>query len=106
MPAYVAGGVGFDHEVEVARVHVGGDGGVGADDFFSFGDGAGFGVGDVEVGGEGDVLADGQAEDVGGRGQGEAVDGGVVAGAGDLADGVLLEGVWVEGFFRFWGGGG
>ena len=57
MPAYVAGGVGFDHQVEVAWVDVGGDGGVGADDFFVFFDCAGFGVGHVEVRREGDVLA-------------------------------------------------
>ena len=36
-----------------------------------------------------------------GGGQGEAVDGCVVAGAGDAADGVGLEGCWVEGFFGF-----
>jgi len=49
----VAGRVRFDEEVEVALVIVGGDGGVGADDFFAFDGGC-----------ERDVLADGQTEDV------------------------------------------
>lgn len=62
----VAGGVGLDEQVEVAFVVVGGDGRVGADDLF------GLAV-DGEGGAEGDVLADGEAEDVGGSGEGEAV---------------------------------
>jgi len=49
----VTGRVRFDEEVEVALVIVGGDRGIGADDFFAFDGGC-----------EGDVLADGQAEDV------------------------------------------
>lgn len=48
---------------------VGGDGGVRADDFLGL---AGNGSS------EGDVLADGQAEDIGGTRQGKAVDGDVV----------------------------
>lgn len=60
----VAGGVGLDEEIEVALVLIGGDGRVGADDFFGLaGDG----------GGEGNVLADGEAEDIGGIGELEAV---------------------------------
>lgn len=62
----IAGGVGFDEQVEVALVVVGGDGGVGADDLF------GLAV-DGEGGTEGDVLADWEAEDVGGFGEGKAV---------------------------------
>lgn len=100
MPADVAGRVGLDHEVEVARVDVGGDRGVGADDLFPL-DGAGFGVLDVEGGGEGDVLADGEAEDVGWGGQREAVDGGVVGGDGFGLDGEFAEGGRVERFSRF-----
>lgn len=69
--------VRFDEEVEVAGVDIAGDWGVGADDFL-VADDFGFGVFDVEVGAEGDVLADGQAEDAVGAGQGEAVDGCVV----------------------------
>jgi hypothetical protein len=49
----VAGRVRFDEEVEVALVIVGGDRGIGADDFFAFDGGC-----------EGDVLADWQTKDV------------------------------------------
>lgn len=60
----VARGVRFDEQVDAADVEVRRDGRVGADDFFGLaGDG----------GGDGDVLADGEAEDVGGAGEGEAV---------------------------------
>lgn len=60
----IAGGVGFYEQVEEAVVFVGGDGGVGADDFLGLaGDG----------GGDGHMLADGQAEDVAWGGEGEAV---------------------------------
>lgn len=67
----VARGVGFDQDVEVAGLVVAGDGGVGADDLFldDFAGGAGAG----ESGGEGDVLADGEAEDGGWGWEGEAV---------------------------------
>ena len=58
----VAGGVRFDEDIDVAAVFVGGDGRVGADDFLA-----------VDGGGEGDVLADGEAENVGREGEGEAV---------------------------------
>jgi hypothetical protein len=40
------------------------------------------------------VLADGEAEDVGWFGQGEAVDGDVVRGFGDFTDGEFLEFIW------------
>lgn len=61
----VAGRVGLDDEVEVAFVFfVGGDGRVGADCFFFLGG---------QVGREGDVLAYGEAEGVGGGGEGETV---------------------------------
>jgi hypothetical protein len=62
-------GVGLDEEVEVADFIVGGNGGVGADDLLGLA---------FNGSGERDVLADGQAEDIGGTGQGEAVDGDVV----------------------------
>lgn len=51
---------------------------------------------DVKVGGERDVLADGQAEDAVLAGQFEAVDGGVVRGDGLLLDGEFLECIGVE----------
>jgi hypothetical protein len=62
----VAGGVRLDEQVEVALVVVRGDGSVRANDLL------GLAV-DGEGGAEGDVLADGEAEDVGGFGEGEAV---------------------------------
>jgi hypothetical protein len=58
----VSGGVGLDEEVDVAVVFVGGDGGVRADDFLA-----------VDGSGEGDVLADGEAEDVGRAGKGKTI---------------------------------
>lgn len=48
----VAGGVGLDEEREGTAVVIGGDGGVGADDFFA-----------VDGGGDGDMLTDGETED-------------------------------------------
>lgn len=60
----VAGGVGFYEQVEEAVVSVGGDRGVGADDFLGLA---------CNGGGDGHVLADGEAEDVARGGQGEAV---------------------------------
>jgi len=89
----------------VPRFPVGGYGRVGADDLFGF-RGAGFGVGDGEVGGEGDVLADGEAEDGGWGWEGEAVDGCVVGDDGFGGEGEGLVGCWVEGFPLFCLGGG
>lgn len=88
--ADVSGGVALDEQVEVARVYIGGDGSVGAHNLL-VGDGLGLGVLDVEVGGDGDVLADGQAEDAVGSGQGEAVDSGVVGEDGLFGKRELLE---------------
>lgn len=74
--------VGLDEQVKVACLVVRGDGGVGADNLLGLaGDG----------GGERDVLADGQAQDVGGAGQGKAVDGDIVR---DLV--LLLEDEFLE----------
>lgn len=58
----VAGGVGLDQEGELAFVVVGGDGRVGAHDLLA-----------VDAGGDGDMLADGEAEDVIGSGEVETV---------------------------------
>lgn len=58
----VSGGVGLDEEVDVAVVFVGGDGSVRADDFLA-----------VDGGGERDVLADREAEDVGRAGKGKTI---------------------------------
>lgn len=65
-------GISLDKQVEVAGFIVGGDGGVGAHNLLGLA---------LNGGGERDVLADGQTENVGGTGQGKAVDGHVV---GDL----------------------
>lgn len=75
-------GVGLDQQVKVSGFMVGGDGGVRADDFLGL---AGNG------GGEGDVLTDGQTEDIGGTGQREAVDGDVVRDLGLLLEDEFLE---------------
>jgi len=97
--AYVALGVGFDEEVEEAWLVVAGNWGVGADDLLG-----GVVVGGIrEGGGEGDVLADGEAEDGGRRGEGEAVDGCVVGEDGLFFKGEGLEGGGVEDFFGFCG---
>lgn len=85
----------------MARFPIRGYGGVGADDLFGF-RGAGFGVCDGEGGGEGDVLADGEAEDGCGGGECEAVDGCVVGDDGFGGEGEGLVGCWVEGFAFFW----
>lgn len=80
VPRDVARGVGLDEQVEVARLVVARDGRVGAHDFFR---GA---VGLGEDGADGDVLADGEAEDRGRFGEGEAVagrGGGLVGERGD-----------------------
>lgn len=78
----VALGVGLDEQVEVAGFIVRGDGSVRADNLLGLaGDG----------GGKRDVLADGEAQDVGGARQGEAVDGDIV---GDLV--LLLEDEFLE----------
>jgi len=95
--AYVALGVGFYEQVEEAWLVVAGDGGVGADDLLG-----GVVVGGVgEGGGERDVLADGEAEDGGGGGEGEAVDGCVVGEDGLFFEGEGLEGRGVEDLFGF-----
>lgn len=88
--ADVTGGVALDEQVEVAGVDIGGDRGVRADDLLVCDD-FGLGVLDVEVGGEGDVLANGQTEDAVRGGESEAVDGGVVRENGLLGEGKLLE---------------
>ena len=88
--ADVAGRVALDEQVEVAGVDIGGDGGVGTNDLL-VGHGLGLGVLDVEVGGDRDVLADGQTEDAVRGGQGEAVDGGVVGEDGLFGERELLE---------------
>jgi hypothetical protein len=93
--ADVTGRVALDEQVEVAGVDIGGDGSVGAHDFL-VGGGLGLGVLNIEVGGDGDVLADGQAEDAVRGGQGEAVDGGVVGEDGLLGQRELLEDGWVK----------
>lgn len=82
-------GVGLDEQIEVAGILVGGDGGVGAQDFLGLA---------LDDGGEGDVLADGQTQDIGGTGEREAVDGDIV---GDLVlflEDEILEFVGVEDF--------
>lgn len=65
--ANVACGVGLDEQVEEARLLVAADGRVAADDFLVRA------IGLVEHGADGDVLADGETEDVGLAGKGEAV---------------------------------
>lgn len=60
--ADVAGGVGFDEDIEEAPVFIGGDGSVGPHD-----------VGAVDFGSEGNVLADWETEDVGLTGEFEPV---------------------------------
>lgn len=61
MSADVACRVALDHQVEVARMNIAADRRVRSDDFFVL-HFAGLGVFDIEVGGEGDVLADWKAE--------------------------------------------
>lgn len=100
--ADVAGGVALDEQVEVAGVDIGGDGSVGADDLL-VGDNLGLGVLDIKVGGEGNVLANGQAEDAVGRGQGEAVDGGVVGEDGLFGKREFLEDSRVKDLLLFCG---
>lgn len=63
----VAGGVRLDEQVEVAGLVVTGDGGVGPDDLL----GGAIGLG--QLGANGDVLADGKAEDRVRGGEGETV---------------------------------
>ena len=48
------------------------------------------------------MLAYGQAKDAVGAREGEAVDGCVVRGPVDLADGEFLEDSWIEDFFGFY----
>lgn len=101
--ADVSGRVALDEQVEVAGVDIGGDGSVGADDFL-VGHGLGLGVLDVEVGSEGDVLADGQAEDAVRGGQAKAVDGGVVGEDGLLGEREFLKVGGIKDLLGFWGG--
>lgn len=70
-------GVSLDEQIEVSSLIVGGDGGVRANNLLRL-------TGDSS--GERDVLTDGEAEDIGGTGEGETVDGDIV---GDLV--LLLE---------------
>lgn len=61
--------VGLNQKIEVTGILVGRDGGVGAHDFLGLA---------VDGGGEGDVLADGETQNIGGTGEGETVDGDIV----------------------------
>lgn len=70
-------GVGLDEQIEVSSLIVGGDRSVRANNLLGL-------TGDSS--GERDVLTDGKAEDIGGTGEGETVDGDIV---GDLV--LLLE---------------
>jgi len=81
--------IGFDEQVEVAGRVVGGNGRVGAHDFFA-----------IDGRGERNVLADGQAEDVDGSREGETVDGCVVGEDGLLLKLVLLVYIGIERFPR------
>lgn len=85
----VAGWVGLDEQVEGAWLVVAGNRGVGAHDFL--GDGLAFFVGNWESGGDGDVLADREAEDRGWGWESEAVDGDVVGDDSLLGHLKLLE---------------
>lgn len=62
-------GVSLDEQIEVAGLVVGGDRGVRADNLLGL-------TGDS--GGERDVLTDGEAEDIGGTGEGKTVDSDIV----------------------------
>jgi hypothetical protein len=101
--ADVAGRVALDEQVEVAGVDIGGYGGVGTNDLL-VGDGLSLGILDVEVGGDRDVLADGQTEDAVRGGQGEAVDGGVVREDGLFGKRELLEDGRVKNLLLLCGG--
>ena len=46
------------------------------------------------------MLTDGQADDIGGSGKAEAIDGDIVRGFCDLSKGEVLEDVWLQGFSR------
>jgi len=88
--ADVSGRVALDEQVEVAGVDIGRDGSVGTNDLL-VGDGLSLGVLDIEVGGDRDVLADGQTENAVRGGQSEAVDGGVVGEYGLFGQREFLE---------------
>lgn len=62
MPRDIALRVALDEQIEVARVHIAANGRVGSYDFFALRL-ASLGVGNVEVSGEGNVLANGETED-------------------------------------------
>lgn len=94
--ADVAGGVRLDEEVEVARLMVAADRGVGPDDLL------GVAVLLRDGGADGNVLADGEAEDGVRGGQVEAVDGDIVGDDGLFLELELLEDVWSEDLLGFW----
>lgn len=75
-------GVGLDEEIEVTGLIVRGDGSVGADDLLGLA---------LDGGRQGDVLTDGQTQNIGGVGQREAVNGHIV---GDLI--LLFEDEFLE----------
>lgn len=75
-------GVSLDQQIEVTGLVVGGDGGVGTDDLLGL---------TGNSGGEGDVLADRETQDIGGTGQGKAVDGDIVRDVVDLLELEVLE---------------
>lgn len=81
--------VGLDKEVEVTSFFVGGDRGVGAQNFLglAFNDSC-----------EGDVLTDGQTQDISGTGQSETIDADVVGDFGFLLENEILEFVGTEDF--------
>lgn len=81
--------VGLDKEVEVALIIVGGDWGIGAHDLLG---------GTLGSSGERDMLADGEAEDIGGLGQGETVDCSIVGNDCLLLENEVLELHWLEDF--------
>ena len=75
-------GVRLHEEVKVTGIFVGGDRSVGAQDLLGL---------TVDVGGERDVLTDGETEDIGGTGEGETVDADVVGDVGFFLEDEVLE---------------
>lgn len=90
MSRYISLGIALDQDIGVAGLFIAGDGGVGSNDFLAL-DFAGLGIRDIEFGSEGNVLANGQAEDAVFGGQLKAIDGRVVGDLGLLGDGEFLE---------------
>jgi len=81
--------VGLYQQIKVSSLIVGGDRGIGADH--------GLGVArDLSL--QGNVLADGETEDVSGTRKGKAVDGDIVRDVGLLREGKVLEIGGVEDF--------